>query len=485
MDMCERFDETSPTVILSNGSTTKEKVGKPMLDAKISRHIQGSEAVNLKQLSQRIFQLSFFNCIQRRRIRKYSKLVEVFEQATNTIHLSSGIDSLEEIVRIFSVMEDKSFSLMTYVSSAYGEIEQLQTENAKLLKSIETHSAGRTAATGGDADRALYRKQALLQSVEARMRAEDSAVTDKESDVQRIHDITDKARDSILIIIEAIRNLFCKLRLSQDISINEGKLRVPPNSNAISREDVADGTESITFLTLAEPYAIESDDRNAAQVVPNGPGNGMERADSEPGSTSSDDKKSVVGGWNISPSKTRGNGLDFVGVPPQNSNIATITSSQSDRAMMSSCTPTSNLPEKAGEYDSAFRCSVELTHFLKYPHDSGTKELMLFLEQILFDVLFRDYLPAHHANFRQLRRATNLAQAQAHNAISQGHHSHLSQAKRVASSNTNTSSTKRPAELPNIRLDNDSDSDLEDYPLNRGELLQSVKRNLVQRKRRK
>ncbi len=87
--------------------------------------IHEKTSVNQKQLCRRVFQLAFFNAIQRRRIRKYQKSREIFEQATETIHLSTGIDSLEEIVSIFSQMEDRSFSLMTYVSSAYSDIEQV------------------------------------------------------------------------------------------------------------------------------------------------------------------------------------------------------------------------------------------------------------------------------------------------------------------------------------------------------------------------
>ena len=35
-------------------------------------------------------------------IRKHHRNIEIFEQATSTIHISTGINSLDEIVKIFS-----------------------------------------------------------------------------------------------------------------------------------------------------------------------------------------------------------------------------------------------------------------------------------------------------------------------------------------------------------------------------------------------
>lgn len=78
------------------------------------------------EMMRRIMKTAFLNCIQRRHIRQHQKSIEVFEQAFQTIKQSTGIEHIEEIVKIFVNLESRNFSLLTYVNVMNREIETLE-----------------------------------------------------------------------------------------------------------------------------------------------------------------------------------------------------------------------------------------------------------------------------------------------------------------------------------------------------------------------
>lgn len=80
----------------------------------------------------RILKLSFLNTIQRRHITNHHKNIEVFEQAFATIKQSTGISDIEEIVKIFIGLEQRNFSLLTYVNQLNREIEAFEIRNNDL-----------------------------------------------------------------------------------------------------------------------------------------------------------------------------------------------------------------------------------------------------------------------------------------------------------------------------------------------------------------
>lgn len=73
------------------------------------------EHFNSTLVMRRILKLAFLNAIQRRHIRQHQKNIEVFEQAFATIKSTTGISDIEEIVKIFVALEQRNFSLLTYV----------------------------------------------------------------------------------------------------------------------------------------------------------------------------------------------------------------------------------------------------------------------------------------------------------------------------------------------------------------------------------
>merc|ERR1712060_759900 len=95
------------------------------------------EAFSEQSMHRRILKLSFLNTIQRRHIRQHQKNIEVFEQAFATIKSSTGISDIEEIVKIFIGLEQRNFSLLTYVNTLNREIESFDKQNQELESQIK------------------------------------------------------------------------------------------------------------------------------------------------------------------------------------------------------------------------------------------------------------------------------------------------------------------------------------------------------------
>lgn len=118
-------------------------------------------------LMRRILKHAFLNAIQRRRIRQHQKNIEVFEQAFATIKSTTGISDIEEIVRIFVILEQRNFSLLTYVNALNSDIESLDKQNRELEDQFQMQrkmdEEGQKTRTGALTD--------LVQQIEAIERA--------------------------------------------------------------------------------------------------------------------------------------------------------------------------------------------------------------------------------------------------------------------------------------------------------------------------
>merc|ERR1719171_2298110 len=87
----------------------------------------------------RILKLAFLNTIQRRHIKQHQKNIEVFEQAFATIKSTTGISDIEDIVKIFVKLEERNFSLLTYVNQLNREIESIELKNRDLKGQRDQH----------------------------------------------------------------------------------------------------------------------------------------------------------------------------------------------------------------------------------------------------------------------------------------------------------------------------------------------------------
>merc|ERR1719389_637728 len=92
----------------------------------------------------RILKLAFLNAIQRRHIKQHRKNIEVFEQAFATIKSSTGISDIEEIVKIFIGLEQRNFSLLTYVNELNRDIENIEIRNRELQNQLSMQKQEQT-----------------------------------------------------------------------------------------------------------------------------------------------------------------------------------------------------------------------------------------------------------------------------------------------------------------------------------------------------
>eukprot|EP00392_Amoebophrya_sp_AT5.2_P005894 g5904.t1 len=81
-----------------------------------------------------IFKAAFCNAIQRRHIKQHQNSIQVYEQAFQRIRSSTGISDIEEIVKIFTKLEERNYSLLVYVNLLSREIESLQRKKTSLAK---------------------------------------------------------------------------------------------------------------------------------------------------------------------------------------------------------------------------------------------------------------------------------------------------------------------------------------------------------------
>eukprot|EP00747_Dinoflagellata_sp_TGD_P182936 gnl/TRDRNA2_/TRDRNA2_37510_c0_seq1.p1 gnl/TRDRNA2_/TRDRNA2_37510_c0~~gnl/TRDRNA2_/TRDRNA2_37510_c0_seq1.p1 ORF type:complete len:662 (-),score=140.89 gnl/TRDRNA2_/TRDRNA2_37510_c0_seq1:154-2139(-) len=102
------------------------------------------EAFSEQMMHRRILKLSFLNTIQRRHIKQHQKNIEVFEQAFATIKSSTGISDIEQIVQIFIALEQRNFSLLTYVNQLNREIESIEIRNRELQNQLVDYKKEQT-----------------------------------------------------------------------------------------------------------------------------------------------------------------------------------------------------------------------------------------------------------------------------------------------------------------------------------------------------
>eukprot|EP00927_Polykrikos_kofoidii_P072219 TRINITY_DN68362_c0_g1_i1.p1 TRINITY_DN68362_c0_g1~~TRINITY_DN68362_c0_g1_i1.p1 ORF type:complete len:616 (-),score=138.52 TRINITY_DN68362_c0_g1_i1:325-2172(-) len=156
---------------LASKSTDGKKSGKPPYMI-----ADEEEAFSESTMHRRILKLSFLNTIQRRHIRKQQKNIEVFEQAFATIKSTTGIHEIEEIEKIFMSLEQRNFSLLTYVNQLNREIEQMEILKRGLENQLKEHQ-------GENRDSAA-RKSDALSEISQQIAKTRKASKDKDSMVE-------------------------------------------------------------------------------------------------------------------------------------------------------------------------------------------------------------------------------------------------------------------------------------------------------------
>lgn len=143
------------------------------------------EAFSETDMFRRIFRLSFLNTIQRRHIRQHQKNIEVFEQAFATIKSSTGISDIEEIVKIFIALEQRNFSLLTYVNQLNREIESITIRNKELRLQLEDHKKSELLS-GERRDSALNDINAQIAQTRAATKEKNVMIVDSSEVLQEV-----------------------------------------------------------------------------------------------------------------------------------------------------------------------------------------------------------------------------------------------------------------------------------------------------------
>jgi len=123
-------------------------------------------------MHRRILKLSFLNTIQRRHIRQHQKNIEVFEQAFMTIKSTTGISDIEEIVKIFVALEQRNFSLLTYVNSLQREIEAEVIRKRDLQFQKDNHLQNEATSEA--------RKESMLSDFNSQIAKMNAAIKEKD-----------------------------------------------------------------------------------------------------------------------------------------------------------------------------------------------------------------------------------------------------------------------------------------------------------------
>lgn len=180
------------------------------------------EAFSETAMHRRILKLSFLNTIQRRHIKQHQKNIEVFEQAFATIKSSTGISDIDEIVKIFIALEQRNFSLLTYVNQLNREIESIEIRNRELQLQKKKYEK--------EQDESEKRKADAVNELCVQIQKTRAATEDKEKMIE----------DSTAALTECrplIWNIVKFLKQEMPALINAGHEGDPPPMKTASPDD--------------------------------------------------------------------------------------------------------------------------------------------------------------------------------------------------------------------------------------------------------
>lgn len=151
---------------------------------------------NSPAVMRRILKLAFLNAIQRRHIRQHQKNIEVFEQAFATIKSTTGISDIEEIVKIFVALEQRNYSLLTYVNTLNREIEQFEKHNRELEEQINSQRRG-------EAEGEKLRTEKLSDLIKEVQKTQ-AAIEENQVQVKEQHENFEKCRPLVFQLMRIV-----------------------------------------------------------------------------------------------------------------------------------------------------------------------------------------------------------------------------------------------------------------------------------------
>ncbi|KAL8271358.1 hypothetical protein Esti_004692 [Eimeria stiedai] len=188
--------------------------------------------VDPETLMKHILKTTLLNTMQRYAIRQHKKQVEVFERAMDSINASTGISDAGEVVRIFTLLEERNFSAITYVNTINQEIKDMENRKKAITERIQEH-----LELGGKAEKIT---QELLNEVK--------------DQIQSITHQMEVRKERILAQTRALEKV--KLHVSDCVTLieREGSDFQPPRELAI--KEAGTGASLIEMLQYVESFVI-------------------------------------------------------------------------------------------------------------------------------------------------------------------------------------------------------------------------------------
>lgn len=181
------------------------------------------EEFSEQAMHRRILKLSFLNTIQRRHIKQHQKNIEVFEQAFATIKSSTQIHEIDEIVRIFVELEQRNFSLLTYVNQLNREIEAIEIRKRELQHSLDTHEQ--------DEINSKHRKEVVLKDVRAQIDRTRQAVAEKDKMIEDSSKAVEDCRRPVWLTVQLLKKEIPRLTKSGYEGEAPVMKQFPPNED--------------------------------------------------------------------------------------------------------------------------------------------------------------------------------------------------------------------------------------------------------------
>merc|ERR1719401_2887405 len=222
------------------------------------------ENFNSPAVMRRILKLAFLNAIQRRHIRQHQKNIEVFEQAFTTIKSSTGISDIEEIVKIFISLEQRNFSLLTYVNQLNREIETIEIRNRELQDQLTAFQV--------EQGQSELRKDEALSELSVQIQKTQSATQDKENMIEESSKALAQCRPMIWNIVKFLKTEMPPL-LTKGFEGDPppSKIAIPDDCEAGAEESLNNQLMYIEDAILQFRLCLSQDGQQAANTRPQPP----------------------------------------------------------------------------------------------------------------------------------------------------------------------------------------------------------------------
>ncbi|KAL8451719.1 hypothetical protein Emed_001881 [Eimeria media] len=146
-------------------------------------------------------------------IRQHKKQMEVFERAMDSIKASTGISDADEIVRIFTLLEERNFSAITYVNTINQEIKDMENRKKAIMERIQEH-----LEHGGKAEKIT---QELLNEVKDQIQSITHQMEVREERILAQTQALDKVRVHVSDCVSLIEREASGFQPPQELAIKE------------------------------------------------------------------------------------------------------------------------------------------------------------------------------------------------------------------------------------------------------------------------